>query len=301
MIHIKNGNIKQNDNTAIMLGNFDGLHLGHQMLANSLLCYAKENNFKSVCFSFFPHPKAFFAKDIFYTIQTSSEKSYLLEQFGIDIFIEYPFDQNLSQMQPEYFVSEILKKQLNCKAIFVGEGYKFGNSQKGDNQILQKLGEKYGIKIVIIPHVYAGEDKVSSSTVRNLIMQNNFLEAEKLMSRPYFVMGTVAEGKQFGRTIGFPTVNVIPEGYKLLPQNGVYVTKTHYNGRIFNSITNVGINPTVAICKKRVETYIYDFSEIIYGKEIVVYFYKWLRNETKFDTFEQLKEQIKQDVLNGKC
>ncbi len=301
MTHITTDKIElcQNKGTAVTLGNFDGIHLGHIKLIDTVKKDAADNCYQSVVFSFFPHPISIFKNNTFQTIQTSEEKAFILDKMGVDYFIEYPFDFEVAKIEPEFFISEILIKKLNCKELVVGEDYHFGKSQKGNKELLLKLSKELGFEVKIIPHLMVGPEKISSSFVRQLILEKNFTLAEELLGRPYFILGNVKTGKKIGRSIGIPTVNISVPEYKLLPPNGVYCTKLLHDNILYNAITNVGTNPTVDGKSKTVESYIFDFDKTIYGEEIKLDFYKWVRHEKKFENLEALKEQISSDVQFG--
>ena len=301
MLNITTEDIIQNENTVIALGNFDGLHIGHQRLIDELKKVSKEKNLTSVLFSFFPHTLTILRDVSAHNLLTRSEKIYLLESMGIDVFIEYPFDKKLAALDPEDFVKEVLVKKMYCKVLIVGAGYRFGAEKKGTCDLLLELGKKYGIKVIVMEVISSKELKVSSSTIREYIYEKRFREAEKLLGRHYFVMGRVEQGKKIGRTIGFPTVNILPDISKLLPANGVYITKTHYKGFIYNSVTNIGVNPTVNGKIKTIETYMLEFEREIYGELIRIDFFKWIREEQKFEDLEALKSRLRTDVLETKA
>lgn len=288
------------NNTVVALGNFDGLHLGHQKLICNLKKYSEKLSIASVVFSFYPHPKSLLYNKTMYNILSANEKIEILENFGVDYYIEYPFDMEFAKTTPENFIKDIIVGKLGCKVLVVGEGYKFGSDKSGNTKILRELCNHYNIVLVEVPHenleIHNLVEKVSSTIIRKYIFENKFQEVEKLLGRPYYIKGIVEEGKKIGRTIGFPTVNIIPLENKLLPNNGIYITKCFYNGVLRNSVTNVGNNPTVNGTIKTVETFIFDFNENIYGETISVYFYKWLRSEIKFNSVEELKAQIKIDA-----
>lgn len=290
--------IKLND-TVVALGNFDGFHFGHQKLISNIKKYSQKLSMASVIFSFYPHPKSLIQNKTIFTILSTSEKLEIVENLGVDYYIEYPFDIELSKTTPENFIKDIIVAKLGCKVLVVGEGYRFGSNKSGTIEILRQLCKHYNIELVEVLHENLQIDekqlKVSSSIIRKYILENKFQEAEKLLTRPYYIKGIVEQGKKIGRTIGFPTVNIIPLPNKLLPNNGIYITRCLYKGIFRNSVTNIGNNPTVNGTTKTVETFIFDFDENIYGETISVYFYKWLRNEIKFNSVDELKVQIKID------
>lgn len=281
--------------TAITLGNFDGIHLGHQKLINTVKQYSKTNNLTSVVFSFYPHPCPVINQNSnFYTIFSPYEKKYLLEKIGIDILIQYPFTKEFANMEAEVF-AHLLFEKLKCKVLVIGEEYKFGKNRTGTYEMLKFFGNKFEAEIIKVPSVNNENFKVSSTTIRKYIAERNIIDANELLDKPYFIIGEVISGNKLGRTIGFPTVNIIASKDKLLPPDGVYLTKTSFRGKIFKSITNIGKNPTVEGKTRTIETYIFDFNEDIYGVEICICFYDCIREEYKFKNVNELKKQIEAD------
>lgn len=288
-------NIQLSESTAVTLGNFDGVHIGHQKLINTVKEFSEKENLKSVVFSFYPHPVSVIKNTgKFYVILSPDEKKYVIKNMGADILIQYPFTKDFADMDSESFM-KLLYEKTKCKILVVGEDYSFGKNKMGTYDTLKYYGDYMGIKVIKIPSVNDEGIKVSSSRIRKCISDKNFDEANRLLNRPYFILGKIVEGKRLGRKMGFPTINIIPPKDKLLPPDGVYLTKTAYGGKILNSITNVGKNPTVNDINRRIETYIFDFNSDIYGKEVRICFYKAIRDEIKFNSIEELKTQINSD------
>ena len=232
MEHITDTRIEQSEPTAVTLGNFDGLHQGHRSLINLTKQFAEEEGLKSVVFTFSPHPMFVFQrKEDFALIVDPSEKKFQMEQMGIDIYIEYPFDMNFAAMDPEDFAVKLIFEKLKCQVLVVGEDYRFGKGAAGNYEMLKRLGAERGIKVIGVPKVLHGDERVSSSRIRRCLLEKNLEEANRMLTVPYFILGTVKEGKKLGRTIGFPTVNIEAHPLKLFPPNGVYATKTLYKGK----------------------------------------------------------------------
>lgn len=293
MKHITTTQIQQTKPSAVTLGNFDGLHLGHRALIGLTKEFAKDEDLQSVVFTFSPHPMLVFGKnDDFALIMSPEEKKFTMERMGIDVYIEYPFDADFASMSAEDFAIKLIFEQLNCKVLIVGENYHFGAKRSGDYEMLREMGEKHGVKVIAVPSVMYKENRVSSSRIRRHLVAKDLEFANQMLTEPYFVLGTVKEGKKLGRTIGFPTVNVEAYPLKLFPPNGVYATKTLYQGKFYYGVTNIGINPTVNGTQKIVETYLLDFNQMIYGEEIQTFFYEFLRSEKKFDSIDDLQNQI---------
>lgn len=298
MEHITDTHIEQKQPTAVTLGNFDGLHLGHRALIKLTKQFAQEEGLKSVVFTFSPHPMLVFQKkEDFALIMTPDEKKFTMEQMGIDTYIEYPFDQEFAAMSPEEFAVKLIFEKLQCRVLIVGENYHFGSNRSGSYELLQKLGEERGVKVIAVPSVLYEDERVSSSRIRKALVQKDLEDANRMLTEPYFILGEVTEGKKLGRTIGFPTINMTAQPLKLFPPNGVYATKTLYNGKCYYGVTNIGINPTVNGSDKIVETFLLDFDKDVYGDTLQVFFYKFLRSERKFPSIEELREQIQ---LNAK-
>ncbi len=286
--------IEQDKYTAVTLGNFDGIHLGHQKLISTVKEYAEKYGLKTIVFSFYPHPKSFFFGEDFYTIFTRYEKERLVEKMGVDELILYPFTAEFANMEPEDF-AEYFFDRMKCKVLVVGDDYCFGKDRRGDYNLLKSIGDKKGVDVIKISSINDNDIRISSTRIRECIKQRDFKEAYKLLGKSYFVSGNVVGGKRIGRKINFPTANIVTPNNKLLPPDGVYLTKTEHKGKIYNSITNVGKNPTVGGKHKTVETYIFDFEQDIYGDEIIVRFYDFIRDECKFNSIDELKEQITKD------
>ncbi|WP_317854193.1 bifunctional riboflavin kinase/FAD synthetase [Chakrabartyella piscis] len=293
MEHITTTQIQQTNPSAVTLGNFDGLHLGHRALVGLTKEFAKDENLQSVVFTFSPHPMLVFGKkEDFALIMSPEEKKFTMERMGVDVYIEYPFDAEFASMSAEDFAIKLIFEQLNCKVLIVGENYHFGAKRSGNYEMLKQMGEAYGVKVIAVPSVMYKENRVSSSRIRRHLVAKDLEFSNQMLTEPYFILGTVKEGKKLGRTIGFPTINVEAHPLKLFPPNGVYATKTLYQGKYYYGVTNIGINPTVNGTQKIVETYLLDFNQMIYGEEIQTFFYEFLRSEKKFDSIEALQAQI---------
>ncbi|MCT4598754.1 MAG: bifunctional riboflavin kinase/FAD synthetase [Vallitalea sp.] len=281
--------------SVVVLGNFDGIHIGHRELINKANEMAKKLDLKSLVFTFLPHPSFVLAnKEPVDLIYLSNEKSMIINE--VDFFVEYPYNLETAKMTPEDFVSEIVCKQLNAKIIIVGEDYRFGNKRKGDINLLENLSTKYGYKLIAIKKVSYNNNIISSTWIRKEIKEGHIEQANKLLGHNFSILGKVVEGKKNGRKLGFPTANIKPSKNKLLPPNGVYLSSIYVNNIKYNSITNVGTNPTLNGEEKVVETHILDFNEDIYGQEVVVELIKFIRNEKKFNSLDELKEAISENV-----
>lgn len=288
--------------TGVGLGNFDGLHVGHMELVNTLISESKSSSLNSVVYTFTKHPENIIRKSLITPLITTFEKKVeLLERTDLDYLYFDKFDENFSRMKPEEFVKSILVEKLNIKLAVAGEDYRFGYKGQGNTDLLYKLGESYGFRVLIIPPVKIDDNVVSSTLIRKYILKGSMDKVQRFLGRFYSIKGKVMHGKKLGRKLGFPTANLNPEEYLVLPNDGVYITETMIEGKRYKSVTSIGKNPTVDQSgKTNIETYILDFNDDIYGKDIEVFFVSRLRGEKKFSSLEELVSQIKKDVLQTK-
>ncbi len=219
--------------SAVSLGNFDGVHLGHQELIKTVKEYSKRENLESVIFSFYPHPVEFFGKKgEFLTMLSLDEKKFIIEKMGVNDLVLYPFNREFAQLAPEAFM-DLLVEKTNCKVLVVGENYCFGRDRVGNLETLKKLGEERGINVIGISSVKTNGVRVSSTRIRGLINYGDMETVAKLLNKPYFVIGKVVHGDQRGRLMNFPTANLEPPEKKLLPPDGVYLTSVIYEGKTY--------------------------------------------------------------------
>lgn len=287
-------------NSVVSLGKFDGLHRGHQLLLNNIL-EQKNLGFTSVMFTFMYHPGNLFSDKEISLIYTEEEKRHLLEDSGLDVLVSYPFTEETASMEAETFIKEVLINKLDAKKIVVGEDYCFGYKRRGNVALLQEMSKVYGYELEVFHKLEINGQVVSSTNIRNEITEGHMEKVNLFLGRPYSIYGIVQHGRKIGRTIGFPTTNLIPLEHKLLPPNGVYASKTKINGAEYPGITNIGNNPTVGLTpERRVETYLFDFDDDLYGKFIEVSLYTLERKEYRFDSLEELKEQISKDMVFGR-
>lgn len=279
--------------TAVTLGKFDGLHLGHQLLVNRVL-ERKEEGLKALLFSFdFGDRPGLLLK---------AEREEMLRRRGIDILWECPFVDAISHIEAEDFIRKILVEGLHARYLAVGTDFRFGYQRRGDYRLLQKLSSTYGYEVEVVEKAcYAGEE-ISSTRIRRELAAGHMELVNQLLGYAYSVTGEVLHGRQIGRTLGLPTTNLLPEETKLLPPNGVYATRTQIAGEVFEGITNIGHKPTVGAEPRRgVETFLFDLDRNLYGEILTVSFYGFERPEQKFDSLEQLKARIEQDVEWGRA
>lgn len=285
--------------SAVAIGKFDGVHLGHRELIRKITEQKKENCLATV-FTFDTSAAAFFGREE-KELTTIAEKRHIFEEMGVDILIEFPLNRETAATEPEEFVRRYLAAQMRAAYLCAGDDLSFGRGGAGNYDLLEKYAGIYGYRAEMIDKVRIDGEAVSSTRVREAVRNGQMETAARMLGTPYSVSGPVEYGKQLGRTIGMPTANLIPEQSKLLPPSGVYYSKVLIEGRMCRGITNVGCKPTVndghAV---GVETYLYDFSGDLYGRDITVYLLAFRRPEIKFDNVEQLKNQMEADILAGR-
>lgn len=289
--------------TGIGLGNFDGLHKGHMALINTVIKESCDRGLESLIYTFGNHPDNVISKGKITPLLVSTEKKLdLLNKTKLDYVVFDDFDETFSQISPEDFFKNILVEKLRAKLLVAGFNYRFGYLGKGDVNLLQSLGQKYDVEIVIIPPIKVDNEIVSSTIIRDYIKNGCMKRAEELLGRPYSIFGKVEKGRQLGSKLGFPTANIHLEKQYVIPPNGVYITQTMVDNVLYRSITNVGVKPTIEENPTNIkfETHILDFKNDIYNTEIEVFFLKKIREEKKFDTLEGLKEQVSKDIESCK-
>lgn len=297
------------EKTAVAIGKFDGFHRGHQKLLGQLE-EQKKRDLKSVVFTFVPSPAAFFSREAVKDLSTIAEKRRIFENAGVDYLIEYPFYQEIADMEPEAYIKEVLVDRIHAKCVVAGDDVSYGKRGAGDCTLLQAKAAEYGYDVIIIDKVLYEGREVSSTYVREEVRNGNMELVTKLLGTPYHIGGEIVHGRKLGRTIGMPTVNLLPPKEKLLPPNGVYYSYVYlhskdgtmpYDGKKLPSITNIGTKPTVDNrFVMGVETYIYDFDSNVYGDDMEVYLLKFKRPEMRFDSVDALKAQMESDIKTGK-
>ncbi|WFA09758.1 bifunctional riboflavin kinase/FAD synthetase [Tissierella sp. Yu-01] len=299
ILHIENYTETRFD-TAIALGNFDGVHVGHQALIKRMIDKARFTGLRSSILLFENHTKAFLDGTGPALISSSKQKNDLISNLGVETIYAMKFDENVMKLTPEEFIVEILVKRLNVKAIVVGYDYRFGNKASGDSNLLKELGSIYNIDVEILHPVIINDEVVSSTRIRNLIKEGKLEDVKLLLNREYSIKGKVVPGKKIGNKLGFPTANIEPDINYVIPKLGVYSTEVIIDDKKYLSATSVGYNPTFEEATIKIETHIIDFKDDIYNKEIELIFIEYLRNEIKFSTIDSLVEQISIDIAKVK-
>ena len=292
------GSINDHQPSAVALGFFDGLHIGHIELLSSMTSYAKEHGLSADIFTFRNHPKnAMSGRLAVPRLMTGAEKHELLSRLGIDRVFEFDFSDGFHTMAPWFFARTLIKDAFSAEAVFCGFNFRFGADAAGDKETLRDLGGVYGYRTFVTNPVYLDGMLVSSSLIRRCINDGDVVTAGFLLGRDYALSGPVEEGRRLGHTFGFPTANITPDPQMTLPALGVYVTEVLINGARYPSISNVGVNPTVAAGNAvLLETHILGEDITLYGKTITVFLKKMLREEQRFDSKETLMRQIASDV-----
>ena len=282
--------------SVVTIGNFDGIHKGHQVLIEKATEYAKKNNVISTVFTFNNHPVNYFKPNSIKNIITNNDKIKILKTMGVDYIINIPFDEYMTKISGYDFVKDILIDKLGAKKIIVGHDFTFARNKEGNIDLLNEWSKKNGFLLEIVNPVKIDDIRISSSYIRKLILDGKVEDARKYLGRNYKLSGEVIHSKKLGRTIGFPTANISIDENIIIPKVGIYATKVYVNGTIYYGATNVGYNPTVNGNKLSIETNILEFNDDIYGKIITIEFLERIRDEKKFNGIEELKEQLQKDT-----
>jgi riboflavin kinase/FMN adenylyltransferase len=290
---------KSNTQSVITIGTFDGVHIGHRAIMQRLVAAAKEQGLVSAVLTFFPHPRMVLQKNSdIKLINTLSEKKQLLEDIGLDYFVVEPFTYEFSRLSALEYVRDILVTQLKAKKIIIGYDHRFGRNRNADIQDLKKYGEQFGFEVEEISAQQLDEVSVSSTKIRKALAQGDIQTANTYLGYAFTIEGVVTKGKALGRTIGYPTANLhVPQTYKLIPKNGVYVVKARVNNTLTYGITSIGTNPTVGGTTKSIETFFLDTNTDLYGKELQLHFLQHIREEATFKDLESLKQAIQKDEI----
>lgn len=286
--------------TAVAIGKFDGIHKGHRLLLAEII-KAKDKGLCAAVFTFDPVPAVFFGRQDVKELTTLQEKRECFSKMGIDYLVEYPLNELSASVKPEEYVERFLLDQMQASLVVAGADITFGKKGAGNAALLQDIACRNACNVKILDKLqYQGRD-ISSTFVRELVEQGEMEKAAKLIGEPFFLSGTVVHGNEIGRTIGFPTINVIPPSNKLLPPNGVYFSKVSVDGKVYNGITNIGNKPTVGEgYQKGAETFLYDFNRDLYDRQVKIELLHFVRRECKFGDFAELKDAIADNVLQGK-
>ena len=289
-------------NPVVTTGTFDGVHLGHQKIISRLKEIAKTENGETVLLTFYPHPRMVLFPDDneLKMLNTQQEKIALLEQYGIDHLIIYPFTKEFSRLTSVEFVRNILVNTIQTKRLVIGYNHHFGRNREGSFEHLKEYGPLYGFDVEEIPAKDIDSIEISSTKIRNALLSGDVKTANNYLGHNFSITGKVVGGKKLGRTLGYPTANIdINDKYKIIPADGVYAVNVIHDGKIFEGMLNIGNNPTVEGKGRSIEVNIFNFDKEIYGDDATIIFIERLRDEVKFNGLEQLKEQLAKDKENA--
>ena len=290
-------------NSVISIGTFDGVHSGHAEIIHSITAAAKRVNGESIIITFHPHPRHIISPESpVYYLTTLQEKIDMLQKYNVDIVVVVPFSREFSEIDASDYAENFLIKKFNPAIIVFGYDHKFGKDRSGDIHLLKNIAEKYSVKIEEIPAHVIDHLTVSSSKIRKFLIDGNVQEANELLGYPYQLSGHVVKGDQIGRTLGFPTANIyVEDTNKLIPADGFYFTEVilkDHNIKLFG-LLSIGTRPTFNKTEKRIEVYIIDFNETIYGESITVKILQFIRKDKKFDSREDLIVAMHEDKKNA--
>lgn len=289
--------------SVVTIGNFDGVHLGHQRLVETVVTESRMLGVPSVVYTFHPHPlRILHPTRQTYRLFDLRDQQEQMGKAGIETVVIENFTHNFALVTAQDFLENYIQRVLNPKTLVVGHDFSFGANREGDLRFLGFFCSTHNIKLIIIPPFQLEGIVVSSSRIREELKAGDLTKVEKLLGRPYYLRGHVEKGFERGRTIGVPTANIHPD-VEFIPRKGVYVTFTKFAGLLHPSITNIGINPTFTEDKRgpvKIESHIFDFNSQIYGLEVEVYLLKFLRDERKFSGIDELKKQIQKDILQAR-
>jgi riboflavin kinase/FMN adenylyltransferase len=282
--------------TVVTLGNFDGVHLGHQALIRHAVEEGKRLGVPSVVLTFEPHPLKLLAPARApKLILLHKDKMRLFQSFGVDIVVIQNFDESFAALEAPDFVRSFLVERLRSKKLWVGRDLRFGKGRKGTVENLVQWGTRYDFEVGTVEPIVVDQERVSSSRIRQLVEEGRVEEATPLMGRYHFVSGKVVSGHRRGRELGFPTANIASRN-EVLPQDGIYATLLQIGAESLSSVSSVGVNPTFGPAARTIESYILNFDRSIYGESVRLSFVKRIREEKKFDSVEQLISQMRGDV-----
>jgi len=289
------------DNVVVTIGTFDGVHLGHLKLIKRVLELAKEINGKSMILTFFPHPRMILYPEEhgIELLNTVDEKISLLADTGIDHLIIHPFDQSFSELSSEEFINDVISNKLKTKKLIIGYDHRFGKNREGTFEDLLKLAPELGFEVEKIEEEDVNDIAVSSTLIRKALKSGDIDTAISYLGRPYTITGMVVHGDKIGRTIGFPTANLlVEEDYKLIPADGVYVVEALVGNETLTGMLSIGKRPTVLKNGGlRIEVFLLDFDKDIYGSNVTLKILKWIRGDKKFASMEELTKQIQEDLV----
>jgi riboflavin kinase/FMN adenylyltransferase len=294
-------NLRKDENTFLTIGTFDGIHVGHKKIIQTLQQKASANNGRSLVVTFDPHPRSVLSNNEVKILTTLREKKEILSQLGIQNFLIIRFTKEFSQVNADEFLKDYLLGKVGMKEIFIGYDHHFGKGRAGNKETLEIMGKESGFEVMEIEPVKVNGEVISSTYIRSLLEKGEINKVSSFLGRNYSFSGTVVEGDKRGRTLGFPTANIkLEDSNKLLPSNGVYVVEFHVKGEKYYGLLSVGRRPTFYSDGEVIpEVYLLEFDENIYGEFVTVIILERLRGEEKFSSADELIEQMKKDEADG--
>lgn len=292
-------NLKNHAGSVVTIGNFDGVHVGHEKIILRLVESAKALGLPSVLISFSPTPQCFFGREQA-TLSNFKEKHQLLDRLGVDKHLLIYFNQTFSELKAKDFIQQVLLDKLNMKHCLIGDDFRFGKKRQGDLALLQSLSKTKGFSVENTQSVLCNDCRASSSEIRTLLAHGDLAAVTQMLGREFSISGKIIHGQQKGRTIGFPTIN-IPIKRKISPVLGVFATTVEVQGSVFQGVCNIGNRPTINGEEILLEVFLFDFDRDVYGFEAKVVFKHKIRDEEKFDSFKALKQQIELDTQQAKA
>ncbi len=292
---------KEHQPSVVSIGNYDGVHLGHQHVVKTLLAKSAELNVPSTVITFEPLAKEFFMPEPVLRLTSLEQRAEKLAELGVDQVLSIDFTQEFANYSPLGFVEDVLIDGLGVQYLCVGDDFRFGKDRAGDFEFLHNLGRQRGFSVEAHETFQLNGERVSSGRVRQALANNDFALAEQLLGRPYSIHGTITQGQQLGRTINFPTANIELDNY-ILAVNGVFTVSCQLEDSqtIINGVANIGKRPTVDGQQNRIEVHLFNFDQDIYGQKLHVRLLTKIRNEQKFDSLSDLQRQIQSDVQSAK-
>jgi riboflavin kinase/FMN adenylyltransferase len=288
-------------NAVVTIGTFDGVHIGHRKIISGIRELADSSGGETVLLTFFPHPRMILhpEDESLKLINTINEKAELMEKLGINHLIITPFSRDFSNQTAESYIRDVLVNKIGTKKIVIGYDHRFGKDRQGGLDDLQRLGPVCGFDVIEIPEQDINEVAVSSTRIRSALLQGNIDLANTFLGYPFFITGTVIRGDQIGRQIGYPTANInIQERYKLIPGDGIFAVKVKIAGEYYKGMAYIGTRPTLNGMTRNIEVNIFDFDQDIYNQQLRMDFYHFVREDIKFNSLDELKEQLAKDKLD---
>ncbi len=294
------------DNAVVTIGTFDGVHIGHQAVFDQMKAEAKKIGGETVVVTFYPHPRIVLGLDNseLKFIKTQEKKIQYIEKAGIDHLIIIEFTKEFAKTTSEVFIKDLIIEKIHPKVLIIGYDHQFGNNREGSFDLLTRLSKQYGFVVKKVDPKNIGKITISSTKIRNLLIQGDITEANKLLGHEYSITGKVVRGQSIGHNLGFPTANIeVDDEYKLITAVGVYACRVYCFDKIYKGMANIGFRPTIEKSNQpdvgiTIEVNIFDFDKVIYGKEITISFVKRMRDEHKFKNIEALKNQLIIDKIN---